>query len=101
MADQAARKALLHDEKSAKYSRDDAHSSIKNYYREKTEMQWQEQHNKLREIKNSPWRQPQPSNINSFDMRKIPRLRISHTKLTHEHLFHGLYYHKCPYCETD
>ena len=75
---------------------------FRNYLRQKTRLYWEldwssQLNNKLHSYKKSvtPWKTL--STMNRLETVTITRLRIGHTRITHEHLYHGQ--RETPLCE--
>lgn len=96
-ADQAARQAAILEGENTQVH---THTDIKNHLKQKIleihNSEWQQSHNKLKEIQQDT-RRPLPFPKTRRAQVIISRLRIGHTRITHEHLMKKT---EPPICET-
>ncbi|XP_055585165.1 uncharacterized protein LOC129738015 [Uranotaenia lowii] len=98
-ADKLAAAATLLDPPPIAIPQQDASLYIKNALQEAWDIKWDSNHQaKLREIKNSTNKWTDRSN--PTERRALTRLRIGHTRLTHEHLIAKTDPPICPCCNT-
>ncbi|XP_055584695.1 uncharacterized protein LOC129737559 [Uranotaenia lowii] len=99
-ADRLAAAAKLSDPPPIAIPQQDALNFIRRSLQESWDIEWNSNlHAKLREIKNSTvkWTDRPTQN----ERRALTRLRIGHTRLTHEHLLTKSHPPICPCCDTE
>jgi ribonuclease HI len=107
VADVGAKSALLSELDSnihnrPKFTTKDAVAYIKKHIKDKVEQQWKRVYNnKLRMIKDNIERGPLSNQLTRAEQKKITRLRLGHTLLTHKHIFEREPAIKCQTCKIE
>ena len=103
-ADDAARQAAQSNAEPVQLSvpYKDLYSAIKSSVKNSWQEVWSNTHgNELRSIKDSIVASPQSADHNRKSSIIITRLRIGHTRLTHQHLMERRLAPHCPFCAND
>lgn len=96
LADKAAKNFSKKPIRTAKQHEDDIKKRIKSWIMEEEEKKWNAiTNNHLKKYKLKFNKEFMPKNLNRMEMKVWTRLRLGHTKYTHEHIFHNLYSKKC------